>query len=158
MNVHRKHLSFFLHITESPDPISILLTRNLLFLCGVQCTGQKQSLFGRKPSGDRQIKSAWWTESDSEKEGLRIQKSYYQRKPTSGFCGLFPADRIGRLVESYSFYSLIWRFWKLKGKTSWAKILCCLTDLFESLNFANLFYFLLLSSEKALSSSLDKTI
>lgn len=61
MTVHRKYLSFFLHITDSPDPVSILLTRNLLFLCRVQCTkhNQKQSLFSRKLSGDRQIKSAW---------------------------------------------------------------------------------------------------
>lgn len=52
-------MSFSLHhITDSPDPVSILFMTSGLFLCRAQCTvhNQKQPLFSRKPFGHRQIR------------------------------------------------------------------------------------------------------
>lgn len=52
-------MSFSLHhITDSPDPVSIVFMRSGLFLCTAQCTvhNQKQPLFSRKAFGHRQIR------------------------------------------------------------------------------------------------------
>lgn len=69
---------------------------------------QKQPLLGGNPLGIGRCKAAWRTESDFKGKRLEDTEKLLQRKPTtSAFCGLFPADRIGRLVQNYCLYPFI---------------------------------------------------